>query len=69
MSFYPFEQKADLSAGYINAVMENLNSVAQIIDPFHVVKLMNDKITQVRRTLAARTSPELLLSCRRQGAS
>ena len=41
----------DMNAGYINAVMENLKDAALVFDRFHVVKLMNDKITQIRRKL------------------
>ena len=39
----------DLSAAYIGAVLENLPGVPLVFDHFHVVKLMNDKLTEVRR--------------------
>ena len=41
----------DLSAAYIGAVLENLPKVPLVFDHFHVVKLMNDKLTKVRRKL------------------
>ncbi|CCH49906.1 transposase (fragment) [Pseudodesulfovibrio piezophilus C1TLV30] len=41
----------DMNAGYISAVMENLPNTAVVFDRFHVVKLMNEKITQIRRQL------------------
>lgn len=41
----------DLSAAYIGAVLENLRGVPLVFDHFHVVKLMNDKLTEVRRKL------------------
>lgn len=48
----------DMNAGYISAVMENLKDAVLVFDRFHVVKLMNDKITQIRRQLfRERSSP------------
>jgi Transposase and inactivated derivatives len=41
----------DMNAGYIGAVTENLPAAAIVFDRFHVVKLMNEKITQIRRQL------------------
>ena len=46
----------DLSAAYISAVMKNLKGVALVFDPAfnrtrHVIKLMNEKLTQLRREL------------------
>lgn len=41
----------DMSTAYIGSVLENLPSVPLVFDHFHVVKLMNDKLTVVRRTL------------------
>ena len=41
----------DMNAGYISAVIENLRDAALVFDRFHVVKLMNDKISQIRRQL------------------
>ena len=41
----------DMSAAYISAVQQNLPGVPLVFDHFHVVKLMNDTLTQVRRNL------------------
>jgi transposase len=41
----------DMSAAYIGAVLENLPGVALVLDHFHVVKLMNEALTQIRRAL------------------
>ncbi|NDV24985.1 ISL3 family transposase [Desulfovibrio sp. JC022] len=41
----------DLSSAYISAVMTNLPGVPLVFDHFHVVKLMNDKLTEIRRRL------------------
>lgn len=41
----------DLSPAYIGAVLKNLPHVPLVFDHFHVVKLMNDKLTEVRRKL------------------
>ncbi len=41
----------DLSTAYISAVVERLPGVPLVFDHFHVVKLMNDKLTEVRRKL------------------
>ena len=41
----------DMSAAYIGSVIEHLPGVAVVLDHFHVVKLMNDKLTEVRRKL------------------
>jgi transposase len=41
----------DLSVAYISAVLDNLPDVPLVFDHFHVVKLMNDALTQVRRNL------------------
>jgi len=41
----------DMSAAYIGAVLENLQGVPLVFDHFHVVKLMNDKLTEIRRKL------------------
>ena len=41
----------DMSAAYIGAVLENLPGVPLVFDHFHVVKLMNEALTQVRRNL------------------
>jgi transposase len=41
----------DMSAAYIGAVLENLPGVPLVFDHFHVVKLMNEALTEVRRML------------------
>jgi transposase len=41
----------DMSAAYIGAVLENLPGVPLVFDHFHVVKLMNESLTEVRRSL------------------
>lgn len=41
----------DLSAAYISAVMQNLKGAALVFDHFHIIKLMNEKLTQLRREL------------------
>lgn len=41
----------DMSAAYIGAVLDNLPGVPLVFDHFHVVKLMNDKLTVIRRKL------------------
>jgi transposase len=41
----------DLSAAYWSAVVEHLPEAAVVFDRFHVVKLMNDKLDDLRRTL------------------
>ncbi len=41
----------DMSAAYISAVTEQLPDATIVFDKFHVVKLMNEKLTQLRRDL------------------
>ncbi len=41
----------DMSGGYIAAVMEHLPQAALVFDRFHVVKLMNEKLTDLRREM------------------
>ncbi|MCL2001083.1 MAG: ISL3 family transposase [Planctomycetes bacterium] len=41
----------DMSKAFIAAVRENLPEADLVFDPFHVVKLMNEKIDQIRRDL------------------
>jgi len=41
----------DMNAWYLSAVIENLMDAALVFDRFHGAKLMNDKITQIRRQL------------------
>jgi transposase len=41
----------DMSAAYISAVKANLPDATLVFDHFHVVKLMNEKLTDLRREL------------------
>ncbi len=41
----------DISRAYINAVSANLPHATIVLDHFHVIKLMNDKLTELRRAL------------------
>ena len=41
----------DLSAAYTNSVTEHLPKASLVVDHFHVVKLMNEKLDQLRRQL------------------
>ncbi len=41
----------DMAGGYIAAVMEYLPHAALVFDRFHVVKLMNEKLTDLRREM------------------
>ena len=41
----------DLSSAYTTAVLENLPNASLVLDHFHVVKLMNEKIDLLRRQL------------------
>jgi transposase len=41
----------DMSSAYHAAVLKNLPGVKQVFDRFHIVKLMNEKLTQLRRDL------------------
>jgi transposase len=41
----------DMSSAYYKAVQENLLSASHVFDRFHIVKLMNDKLTALRREL------------------
>jgi len=41
----------DMSKAYIAAVREHLPKADVVFDPFHVIKLMNEKIDQLRRDL------------------
>lgn len=42
---------ADMSPAYRSAVLEHLPSAALVFDRFHVVKLMNERLTDIRREL------------------
>lgn len=41
----------DMSPAYIAAVLENLPKSTIVFDHFHVIKLYNDKLSELRRTL------------------
>jgi transposase len=41
----------DMSTAYVAAVRENLPGVPLILDRFHVVKLMNEKLARIQRSL------------------
>lgn len=41
----------DMSAAYWRAVQENLREAAVVFDKFHIVKLVNEKLDQLRREL------------------
>lgn len=41
----------DMSAAYIEAVTKHLPNAALVFDRFHIVKLFNDKMTELRREL------------------
>ena len=42
----------DMSQAYISAVTSNLTHATIVFDHFHVIKLMNDKLTELRRDLS-----------------
>jgi transposase len=41
----------DMSPAYLNAVEENLPAATVVFDHFHIIKLMNEKLTALRRDL------------------
>lgn len=41
----------DMSSAYIKAVTENLPDAAIVFDRFHIVKLLNEKLTELRQEL------------------
>jgi transposase len=41
----------DMAGGYIAAVLENLPKAALVFDRFHVVKLLNEKLSDLRREM------------------
>lgn len=41
----------DMSKAYIRAVRDNLSSAVHVFDHFHIVKLVNEKLTALRRQL------------------
>jgi transposase len=48
----------DMSAAYREAVRANLQGAVIVFDHFHVVKLVNDKLSELRRSLYHRASAE-----------
>jgi transposase len=50
---------ADLSPAYTKAVRENLPKAALVYDRFHVVKLFNDKLSDLRRELYREATDKL----------
>lgn len=48
----------DMSAAYASSIKKNLPNVAIIFDRFHVTKLLNDMVDQVRRTEYAKCKGE-----------
>jgi transposase len=41
----------DMSIAYISAIQENLPKAAIVFDHFHIIKLLNEKLTELRRRL------------------
>lgn len=41
----------DMSSAYYSAVLKNIPNAKHVFDRFHIVKLMNDKLTMLRRDL------------------
>src|SRR4029077_12841711 len=41
----------DMSPAYVSAVLENLPEARLVFDRFHVMKLLNEKLTELRREL------------------
>ena len=49
----------DMSAAYYQAVTEHLPDAATVFDWFHIVKLLNDKLSQLRRDLHREATDQL----------
>lgn len=47
---------ADMSTAYMQAVRENLPGAVTVLDHFHVIKLFNEKLTQLRREIYRETT-------------
>ncbi len=47
---------ADMSAAYMQAVKEHLPRAVMVLDHFHVIKLFNEKLTQLRRDIYRETT-------------
>ena len=60
----------DLSAAFISSVLENCPNAVQVFDHFHVVKLMNEKLDEIRRAQynmeRTSTSAKSFLFCGRE---
>lgn len=48
----------DLSAAFIAPVMSRAPDAVLVFDHFHVVKLMNDALDEIRRSVLGRERPE-----------
>lgn len=48
----------DMAKGYINAVSQHLPNTTIVFDRFHVVKLVNDKLAQLRRDIQRNAEAE-----------
>ncbi len=46
----------DMSPAYIQAVRDNLPNAVMVFDHFHIIKLFNDKLTELRRQLYYETT-------------
>jgi transposase len=49
----------DMSPAYINAVQTNLRKAVLVFDHFHVIKLFNDKLSDLRRALYREATEQL----------
>jgi transposase len=49
----------DMSRAYISAVSTNLKKAAIVFDHFHIIKLFNEKLTELRRDLHREATDEL----------
>jgi transposase len=49
----------DMSPAYISAVVEHLPRATLVFDHFHIIKLFNEKLTEIRRKLYNQVSSEL----------
>ncbi len=48
----------DMGPAYIKAVATNLPDAVIVFDHFHVIKLFNEKLTQLRRSLFRKATEE-----------
>ncbi len=49
----------DMSPAYIKAIEENISTATHVADPFHIVKLFNDKLSELRRDIYNESSDYL----------